>query len=257
MAVFDFGNAIVRRPGSSVVDGLSAGGGPAPSFDGVRAEHEAYVEALVAAGVSVEALNPLERFPDSIFVEDPALVFPEGAILLRPGAPSRAGEAGEVEPVLRRRFETVLTLDEGYADGGDVLATPDAVHIGLSARTDRAGAEALARLLGELGRSARIVATPAGTLHLKTACALVDEETIFATPDLAASGLFDGYRIVTTPAGEERAANLLRINDRLLVGACWARTIDLLGALGPRIVPLPVSEIARLDAGLSCMSLRW
>src|SRR5688500_8336858 len=102
MGCFDFTNAIVRRPGASAIEGLRAGGGPGPSLAGLRAEHDAYMEALETAGLAVEILPPLEAFSDSMFVEDPALVFPEGAILLRPGAPSRAGEVVSLEPVLRR-----------------------------------------------------------------------------------------------------------------------------------------------------------
>ena len=92
-------------------------------------------------------------------------------------------------------------------------------------------------------------------LHLKTACALVDEETVIATPALA--GLFEGYRVIETPAGEERAANLLRINDSILVGADYPGTIDLLAGRAPSLVPLAVAEIRKIDAGLSCLSLRW
>ena len=122
-------------------------------------------------------LAPLADFPDSVFVEDPAFVLPEGAILLRPGAPTRMGEAAEIAPALRRRFERVLELDEGFADGGDILILPDEILIGLSARTDRLGAKRFCELARELGRKARIVETPPGVLHLKTACALVDEQT--------------------------------------------------------------------------------
>ena len=142
-----------------MVDGLRAGAGAPPTFEGVLAEHAAYVAALETAGVAVEILEPLDGFPDAIFVEDPALVFAEGAILLRPGAATRAGEVAALAPVLRRRFATVLDVTEGHADGGDVLTTPDRVLIGLSARTDRAGAEALLQRLATLGRAGAIVET--------------------------------------------------------------------------------------------------
>jgi dimethylargininase len=257
MRIFEFDSAIVRTPGESAVDGLRAGGGPAPSLSALRVEHDLYVRALGEAGVEVEILPALEEFPDSMFVEDPALVFPEGAILLRPGAPSRAGEGAMLEAALRRRFERVTMLTEGTADGGDVLVTPQAVYIGLSGRTDAAGARALAAELTRLGRDARIVATPPGTLHLKSAAALLDEETIVATPALAASGMFADFRVLETPEGEEGGANLVRVNDRVLAGAFYPGTIDLIRAHGLEVVPLPVAGIAALDAGLSCMSLRW
>lgn len=252
-----FNRAIVRTPARSVVDGLRANDGGSPTYDGVKAEHDAYVVALEAAGLAVTVLAPLEGFPDSTFVEDPALVLSEGAILLRPGAPSRAGEVAEVARALRGMFETVIELPTGFADGGDVLVTPGRIMIGLSTRTDRAGAEALVACLGELGRDAEIVATPSDLLHFKTACSLLDEETILCTPGLAESGVFDGYRLVITPEGEEAAANALRINHVVLAGAGFPKTIELLENLGYRVIPVPTLEIGKIDAGLSCMSLRW
>lgn len=256
-SIHDFTHAIVRKPARSVVSGIRAGGGPDPVFEGVADEHAAYCAALINAGLAVTVLPALEDFPDSIFVEDPALVFSEGAILLRPGAKKRAGETAHLEPILRDRFETVLTLDEGFADGGDILATPERVMIGLSARTDRAGAEALMRLLAKFGRRALIVETPKDVLHFKTDCALIDDETVLTTPRLSRSGVFKGFREILTPAGEDAAANALRVNDALFVGARFKRTINLLDAAGYPVIPLPTDEIGKIDAGLSCMSLRW
>ncbi len=257
MRVFDFNSAIVRRPGKSVVNGLRANAGPAPVFESVLAEHQTYVDALSAAGVRVTTLESLEQFPDSIFVEDPALVFTAGAVLLRPGAPTRMAEAQELATVLLARFPTVMELSDGYADGGDILVTPDRVFIGLSARTNKAGAAALQRLLGSLGLTGEVVNVPRGTLHLKTDCALVDEETILATEELASAGLLGGYRVLVAPADERHACNALRVNDVVFIRAGCPRTFELLAQRGLNVVTLPVAEIAKIDAGLSCMSLRW
>jgi dimethylargininase len=254
---YRFNRAIVRSPARSVVNALRAGDRCNPTYDGVKAEHDTYVAALEAAGVTVTILPPVEAFPDSVFVEDPALVFPEGTILLRPGAPSRAGEVEEIAPALREMFETVISLPTGFADGGDVLVTPARVMIGLSERTDRAGAEATAACLAEIGRESEIVETPDEVLHFKTACSVLDKETIFCTPQLADTGVFKGFRQILTPDGEEGAANALRINDVVLVGSGFPRTIELLDSLGYKVVPVPTSEIGKIDAGLSCMSLRW
>ena len=149
----------------------------------------------------------------------------------------------------------MLELDEGFADGGDMLILPDEILIGLSARTDRLGAMRVCALLRQLGRAARIVETPAGVLHLKTACALIDERTLIATPALAA--IFGDYEVLVTPEGEDKAANLIRVNDRVLMAAAFPKTADLLSARGLNVVRLEAAEIARIDAGLSCMSLRW
>ena len=257
MRVFDFNSAIVRTPGRSVVNGLRSIPGPAPVFETVRAEHSSYITALRDAGVEVTVLEALEQFPDSIFVEDPALVFSEAAILLRPGAPSRRDEAREMAPTLTARFPRVLSLGEGFADGGDILVTPDQVLIGLSARTDETGAANLRKLLDSIGISSAVVQVPRGTLHLKTDCSLVDEETVLATDALAKSGVLSEFRILVAPREERAATNALRVNDIVFIRAGCPRTQELLEKQGLSVLTLPVTEIAKIDAGLSCMSLRW
>ncbi|ACP22747.1 NG,NG-dimethylarginine dimethylaminohydrolase (plasmid) [Sinorhizobium fredii NGR234] len=255
--VYHFNSIIVRTPSRSVVDGLRAEDRGSPTYEGVKAEHDAYLEAMRDAGVKAEVLPPLDAFPDSIFVEDPALVFTEGAIVLRPGAATRVRETEEIAPTLRKMFETVLDLPAGYADGGDVLTAPESVMIGLSARTDIEGAEALQSCLDRLGRKSEIVATPEGVLHFKTDCSLLDDETVLATNRLARSGVFKKFRQMIIPEGEEPAANALRVNDVVMVGADFPRTIEMLDKAGYTVVPLKTTEIGKIDAGLSCMSLRW
>jgi dimethylargininase len=255
--VFEFNHAIVRTPARSVINGLRAVDTGAPRFEGVLAEHAAYVAALESAGVAVDVLPALPDFPDSVFIEDAALVFEGVAIVLRPGAPSRRGEADAIAPVLARWFDHVVRLQAGAVDGGDVLAAAGKVFIGKSARTNTEGARALCGLLDQLGLHGAPVATPEGVLHFKSDCSLLDEETILATARLAASGVFDGFRVVLTPEGEEGAANAVRVNDRVLMSDAFPRTAEMLNALGYAIVPLATREIAKIDAGLSCMSLRW
>lgn len=256
--VFTFNNALVRKPCHAVVKGLRAVDRGAPSFETVSAEHAAYIDALTAAGIAVEILPPLEAFPDSIFVEDPALVFTEGAIVMRPGAQSRFGEAAAMAPVLKRRFARVIELEgPGFADGGDILVLRDRVMIGLSDRTTREGARALSDALRALGKNPVIVQTPPTVLHFKSDCSLLDENTILSTERLAASGVFDGLNVILTPHGEEGAANALRINDNVFLGAAFPQTRQRLEAAGYRVITLATSEIAKIDAGLSCMSLRW
>jgi dimethylargininase len=257
MACHDFTHAILRTPGRSVVSGLRAHDGPGPDHDAVLREHAAYAAALRSAGLTLEILDPLEDFPDSVFVEDPALVFEEGAILLDPGAASRRGEAERLAPVLERHFGNVIRLGAGHADGGDVLVTPERVIIGLSARTDAAGARALAAALGRLGRRAEIVEPPREALHLKTIATLIDEETILTTQAGAASGLFAGFRTIVTDSPEDAAANALRVNESLLLSAGHPRIAERLDREGYRLTLVDTTHVGRIDAGLSCMSLRW
>ena len=256
MSVHEFDRALARAPSPSVVDGLRAVDVGAPSFDGVVREHAAYVQALEAAGVAVEVLPALSTYPDSLFVEDTALTFTGAAVVLWPGAPTRACEAREITPVLERSFDRVLRLTQGFVDGGDVLTTPRGIFIGQSARTTADGARALVALLAEIGLLGVPVTTPRGVLHLKSDCSLLDDETILATRRLAASDMFDGFRVVLVPHGEEAAANALRVNDRVLVSDAYPRTAEML-AKSYKVVALSTREVAKIDAGLSCMSLRW
>jgi dimethylargininase len=255
--IFEFDTALVRAPARSVIHGLSSQRGPRPAFEAIGREHAEYVRALEECGLSVETLPPLEDYPDSIFVEDPAVVFGNGAIVLRPGAETRLGEVTQLEPALSRRFECVLRLQTGFADGGDLLLTPHGMLIGLSKRTNQAGATELRGLLQQLGINARTVNTPTDTLHLKSDCSLIGEDHVLCTAALAASGLFDDYRKLIVPESEKRAANSLRLNDTVLVGEEFPLTLELLRHTGYTVRALPVRAIGKLDAGLSCMSLRW
>ena len=255
---FAFTHALCRTPAPSAVNGIRAGGGPDPDLAILLAEHEAYVRALRELGLAVDILPPLDDFPDALFTEDVALTFPEGAILLRPGAPTRAGEVAHIRGALAERHPRLLAMaGSGHADGGDVLRLADRVIIGLSDRTDRAGATELAALLGKLGRRAEIAETPPGVLHFKTGCGLIDENTILAVPELASCPQFAGLEVVQTPLGENPAANILRIRNTVLVGDRWLATRAMLTARGIDCRPLPTDQIAHIDAGLSCMSLRW
>jgi dimethylargininase len=257
MSFHAFNRAIVRTPSRSVVDGLRAVDVGAPSYEGVLAEHAAYVRALESLGVSVDTLPALDAFPDAVFVEDTALVFTGAAILLCPGATTRRGEAAEMAAPLERNFARVLRLEDGTAEGGDVLTTPRAVFIGVSARTNVGGAAALVSLLAQIGLQGVVVRTPPGVLHLKSDCSMLDDETILCTPRLAAAEPFPGFRLVLTPEGEEGAANALRIGGRVLLSEGYPRTAESLAQAGYPVMPLRTAEIAKIDAGLSCMSLRW
>ena len=256
-SVFHFNQAIVRRPARSITEGLRAIDRGSPAYEDVVAVHDRYRTALEQAGLNLHTLEALETFPDSMFVEDPALVFSEAAIILAPGAVSRAGESEEITPLLDTLFDRVLSLADGQVEGGDVLTTPDAVMIGLSARTSREGAMALLDCLEQIGHKGLIVETPPEVLHFKTECSLLDEETVLCTERLAASGVFNHMKTIHVAPGEDAAANALRINEVVLLGEEYPRTREILEAQGYTIVPLPTEPISRVDAGLSCMSLRW
>ncbi len=252
-----FHTAIMRRPPASAVNGIRATDRGAPDITRMASDHAAYVAAMGTAGLRVVVLEALEEFPDSHFVEDVALCLPEGIVMLRPGAPSREGEVAAMRPALAREGGEIHDINgPGTIEGGDILVTPKEILVGLSARTNREGAEELARIVARWGYRLRMCRTPAGVLHLKTDCALLDDETILATHRLAQSGALDSYRVLQVPYGEEAAANVVRVNDHVIMPAGFPRTEDMLSRAGYDILPLRNDEFALLDGGMSCLSLR-
>ena len=257
---YEFSDVITRLPASSVVDGLRDGGGADPDPDAAlfTAQHAAYLDALRDLGVRVNVLESLDEFPDSVFVEDAALCIGDTAIALRPGATSRAGETAAIRSALSKTFHSVIDLPgSGTVEGGDILLSESEAFVGLSARTNQAGLDALTDVLKGLGYSTRQVDTPTTILHFKTACGLLDDTTVFATKALADTGCFDGYRVIEAVAGEEPAANLIRVNDAVLCSAGFPASVEKLKTAGYRVIELDTSEAAKVDGGLSCMSLRF
>jgi len=255
---FRFSHAIARRPGADVTGGLRAVDTGAPDLARMVADHADYVAALRATGADVTVLDALPGHPDALFVEDTALCLPEGCIILRPGAPSRLDEAAAMAPHLEAVYRHAARVEApARIEGGDILVTGREILVGGSARTDAAGIAALEAIVRPWGHTLREVVTPPGVLHFKTDCSVLDDETILATERLAASGCFDGYRVILTAPGEEAAANAVRFNDVVLMAAGFAATQERVVAAGYTVRAIGNAECAKLDGGMSCLSLRF
>ncbi len=255
---YQFTRAITRRPAASVVNGLRAEDIGTPDLDQMLKDHAHYVAALKSTGAEVIELPPLDDFADALFVEDTALCLPQGAVLMRPGAPSRMGEVSEMAPTLRGVYAEIREISgPGHIEGGDILVTGREILVGRSARTDAEGVKELAAIVGDWGHQLREVFTPSGVLHFKTDCSLLDGETILSTERLDASGCFQGYRVIHTAPGEEACANTIRFNDLVLMPAGFPKTADILDKAGFSVVEINNSECAKLDGGMSCLSLRF
>ncbi len=255
---FEFTRAITRRPAGSIVNGIRAEDTGAPDLEQMLADHAHYVATLKATGAEVIELPPLKAYPDAVFVEDTALCLPQGAVLMRPGARSRMGEVAEMKPALRAAYEDVRQIEEnGHIEGGDILVTGREILVGRSDRTDAAGVAQLNEITAEWGYTLREVFTPPGVLHFKTDCSLLDGETILSTMRLDKSGCFEGYRVLHVADGEEAAANSIRFNRYVLCPAGFPRTAEMLNNAGYDVVEINNSECAKLDGGMSCLSLRF
>lgn len=255
---FEFTHAVIRRPAASVTNGLRATDTGTPDHARMLRDHASYVATLRETGAEVIELDPLEEFPDSTFVEDTALCLPDCAILMRPGAPSRQGEVAEIAPAIRAQYDTVYQIEgPGFIEGGDILTTAREILVGKSARTDADGVAELRAIVARHGYSLREVQTPPDVLHFKTDCSLLDAETILATRRLDASGCFDGYRVLHTADGEEAAANTIRFNQFVLMPAGFPKTARMLRDNGYELREIGNCECAKIDGGMSCLSLRF
>lgn len=257
-ASYKFTHAICRRPSRSLIDGLRAIDIGQPDYDKFVHDHDAYVEVLKQTGAEVILLDALEEFPDSVFIEDAALCLPKLAVVMRPGAPTRLGEAEAVKPTLETLYSTVQQIHgPGFVEGGDILVTDKEILVGLSERTDKYGVEELASIVMPFDYKVRIVETPEGVLHFKTDCSLLDEYTILTTQRLADSGCFEDYKVLFVAQGEEACANTIRFNDYVIMPSGFPKTYEMLIANGYEVKTIGNAEAAKLDGGMSCLSLRF
>ena len=256
----EFTHAITRIPASSYQHAITTANLGQPDLELTNSQHKRYCQALEKAGLLVDVLPALDAYPDSVFVEDTAIVEPDFAVITRPGAISRRAEAEEMKPVLQQYFDRVYQI-EGNAtlDGGDICKVEDTYYLGLSHRTNLEGAQQLATILNYFGYRSELIDIRRleGILHLKSAVNYLGEDTLLMDPRLAAQWPIHGYRQLVVPLEEAYAANCLRVNDVLLVPFGFPQTLELVTNAGFDALLLDVSEYRKMDGGLSCLSLRW
>ncbi|MEP6780490.1 MAG: N(G),N(G)-dimethylarginine dimethylaminohydrolase [Gemmatimonadaceae bacterium] len=255
-----FTRAIVRPPARNFADGLTTVDLGAPNVDVALAQHAQYCAALAKHGCAIVTLPADVRFPDSTFVEDTALIIPNrGAILTRPGASSRAGEVEAIRDAITAWYATPAQIvAPGTLDAGDVCEAHEHVFIGLSHRTNEEGARQLTAWLAPFGISASTIdiRNVPNILHLKSGVTAIDGRQLLAIRALAKHEAFRGYEVLQVPDGEEYAANCIRVNEVLFVADGYPETHRMLRDAGFALETLDMSEFARMDGGLSCLSLR-
>jgi dimethylargininase len=254
-----FTRAIVRRPGPNFAAGLTTSGLGPPHLDDALAQHEHYCAALHACGVDLLRLPADPRFPDATFVEDTAVLTARGAIVTRPGAPSRVGETDAVRTVLAPLFHDLARIEfPGTLDGGDVCQVEDRFIIGLSDRTNAEGARQLAAWLHSLGYSSDIVDVRPDPrlLHLKSGLSYLGDGRLLVVDSLSDAPVLRALEQIRVPAGAEYAANCIRVNDYVIMPAGFPTLQSVLQDRGFATIAVEVSEFRKMDGGLSCLSLR-
>lgn len=220
-----------------------------------RRQHAAYCRALESLGCDVIELPALPAFPDSVFVEDVALVFDEVAIATRPGAESRRGEGDALHEVLGSLRPLLRIEAPGTLDGGDVLCIGKRVFVGISARSNEAGRAQLRELLAPHGYLVEGVATRE-CLHLKSAVTQIGVDTLLVNPAwLADASPFAGYLMIDVDPGEEHAANAVRVGDAVLYPDCFPKTLARMHAAGINVTTVDVSELQKAEGAVTCCSL--
>ena len=267
--------AIVRSPAPNFLEGLTTASLGAPDYERALAQHEAYCRALEQSGLTLIRLDADPDFPDSTFVEDTALLTERGAVLTRPGAPSRAGEVESMRRVLDDYFPSLQSIQSpGTVDGGDVCEAEDHFFIGISERTNEAGARELADILASFSYTTSFIdmrhlrgkqsvpgAVATGSspeiLHLKSGIAYLGDQRLAVIDALAGRVEFSSYELIHADDNEAYAANCVRINEHILVAAGFPLFEAKLPDLGYETIALEMSEFQKMDGGLSCLSLRF
>jgi dimethylargininase len=251
-----FTHAITRKPGPDFAAGISTSNLGQPDYERMLTQHMTYVNTLRVLGLAVVELEALPGYPDAYFVEDVAVVVPEAAVITRPGAAARLGEEASMAPVLAQYRPLARIEAPGTLDGGDVLLVDRHCFVGVSERTNEAGADQLAQILAGYGYGCTAVPVAAG-LHFKSSVNWVGDKTLLVTVDFADRPELAGYEKIVVPEGEEAAANVLWVNGRLLIPQGYPQTKQKLLDWGADIIELDTSEAAKMDGGLTCMSLRF
>jgi dimethylargininase len=220
-----------------------------------KRQHDAYRQMLERAGARVVVLDTNSAHADAVFVEDTAIVLDEVAILTSMGAPSRRDEPGGIEPELRRHRSELIRLEPpATIEGGDVLRIDKTLLVGATARTNAAGIAALTNAVAAHGYEVRAVRVD-GCLHLKTACTALPDGRILASRRFLAMRDLEGFDIVDVPEDEPDGANVALVGGRVLMGAAHPRTIDLVKHLGFEADWVDLSEFAKAEGCVTCLSI--
>lgn len=219
-----------------------------------QAQHERYEAALRGLGVDVVRLPSADDLPDSVFVEDAAVVVDELAVLTRPGAESRRGEIPSVAQALAPHRGLAFISAPGTLDGGDVLRLGRRLFVGNTARSNASGLAQLSAFLSPFGFEVE-GASVDGCLHLKSAVTAIDDQTIVLNPEWVDGSQLGARRTIAVDPAEPMAANVLAVGGTVLVNASAPRTAERIAAAGYAVVLVDQSELAKAESGLTCCSL--
>lgn len=230
-----------------------------PDYELALSQHEAYIEALKKCGVEVKVLPACERFPDSCFVEDPAIITRKCAIITNPGTMSRNREAEMIIPAIKEFFEDdkiEYIVDPGTLEGGDVMMVGDHFYVGRSARTNKEGIRQFIAILEKYGLSGSEVPLEE-VLHLKTGVNYIENNNMLVSGEFINKPDFAKFNKIIIPEDEAYAANCIWMNGKVIVPKGYPAVKKAIEDAGYEVIIVDTSEYRKLDGGLSCLSLRF
>lgn len=230
-----------------------------PDYELALHQHDTYIEALKQCGVNVTVLPADERYPDSCFVEDPAVITRKCAIITNPGAESRNGEKDEIIGAIREFFseeQIEYIVSPGTLEGGDVMMVGDHFYVGRSARTNEEGIRQFIAILEKHGLSGSEV-TLSEVLHLKTGVNYLENNNMLVSGEFVSKSDFEKYNRIQIPEEEAYAANCIWVNGTVIVPQGYPAVEAAVRKAGYPVILVDTSEFRKLDGGLSCLSLRF
>jgi len=252
-----FKYAIVRKPAKSFQEGITSSNLGKPDYNKAVIQHSDYIKVLKKCGLNIIPLDADERFPDSTFVEDTAVVNKDLAIITNLGVSSRRGEELEIKSVLERFYDNIECIkNPGTLEGGDILKVDNQYYIGLSKRTNKEGAKQLTEILERNGYSCLTVQL-VNVLHLKTGVAYIGDNNLIVAGEFINNPIFNEHNIIKVDKDENYAVNCIRVNNYVLIAKGFKRLINSISNLGYKIFKIDMSEFRKMDGGLSCLSIRF
>jgi len=217
-------------------------------------QHRAYEQSIQALGHQVISLPPESDFPDSVFVEDTALILDEFAVMMRPGAESRRGEVPSIAQALLPYRQLFYIQHPATVDGGDILIVGHHVYVGLSSRSNLYAVNQLSEILEPCGYMV-IPVEVSGCLHLKSAVTLVAKSTLLLNPAWIDTRIFSGYAIIEVDPTEPNAANAMLIAESVIYPAGFPATAERMRRPGLEVIELEMSELMKAEGAVTCCSL--
>ncbi len=217
-------------------------------------QHKAYRDALRSCGANVVVLDVYRSMPDCVFVEDTSLILDEVAVMMSPGAESRRGEPIGIEPALREYRAIERVVLPATIDGGDIVRAGRDLYVGASPRTNAAGIDSLREIVKQYGYS--VTAVPVhGCLHLKTACSALPDGRFLVNANWIDTSPLPRARLVQVPESEQWSGDVLAIDDKIIASDAFPETLALLESAAAVVLPVTVSEYAKVEGGVTCLSL--